>query len=77
MSQQRWKVSIAIHGIVANYNAVVSANSEEEAEEKVREMYAENDLTNGEISEAEFINAYLSDSSDDKFIEDITGEEVD
>ncbi len=70
MSQPKWKVSIAIHGIVANYEATVSAESEAEAEEKVRQMYEENDLTNGEITEADFSNAFLTDDNDSKTVEE-------
>lgn len=75
MRPTKWKVSIAIHGIVANYEATVSANSEAEAEEKVRLMYEENDLTNGEITEADFSNAFLSDDDDSKYIEEADDED--
>jgi hypothetical protein len=77
MSQQRWKVSIAIHGIVANYEATVSANSEAEAEEKVRQMYEDDDRTNGEVTEADFTNAFLSDDDDSKNIEEAEEDDED
>ena len=75
MSQPKWKVSIAIHGIVANYEATVSADSEVEAEEKVRQMYEENDLTNGDITEPDFTNAFLSDDGDSITIEEADEDE--
>jgi hypothetical protein len=77
MSQPKWKVSIAIHGIVANYEATVSADSEVEAEEKVRQMYEDDDQTNGDITESDFTNAFLSSDGDSLYIEEADEEEED
>ena len=77
MSQPKWKVSIAIHGIVANYEATVSADSEAEAEEKVRQMYEDDDQTNGDITESDFTNAFLSSDGDSLYIEEADEEEED
>jgi hypothetical protein len=75
MGQPKWKVSIAIHGIVANYEATVSADSEVEAEEKVRQMYEDGDQTNADITEPDFTNAFLSSDGDSMTIEEADEDE--
>jgi hypothetical protein len=75
MKKQKWKVSIAIHGIVANYEATIAADSEIDAEEKVRQMYEDGDQTNGDITDPDFTNAFLSNDGIDLYIEEADEDE--
>lgn len=58
---KKFFVSIGIEGITANYEATVEAENEQQAEEKVRDMYNADDYENAEVSDTDFNNSDLMD----------------
>jgi len=61
MIMKKFFVSIGIEGITANYEATVEAENEQQAEEKVRDMYNADDYENAEVSDTDFNNSDLMD----------------